>query len=295
MTGFDLDSYDLEGKVALVTGASRGVGAAVADALAAAGASVACAARSTAASPQRTPGTLDDTVTRIEEAGGAALAVPTNLADPADVERMVGRTVEHFGRLDVLVNNAAITFVGDLDIPLSRHELVMAVNLTAPLVACQAAVPHLRAAGGGRILNVSSVAALLPVPGLMSYGVSKVALERMTVDLARQLQGDAIAVNCFRIDLAVASEGFVANTPGVDRSTWEPCEVAAEGVLWMLRQPDAYSGRRESMLGLRQREGIMATQAAAPSDTGPPVTQLYDGLAPPAESVFAEPHQEAPR
>jgi NAD(P)-dependent dehydrogenase (short-subunit alcohol dehydrogenase family) len=290
-----VSGYDLQGKVALVTGASRGVGAAVADALAAAGASVACAARSTASTPQRTPGTLDETVARIEAAGGTAFAVPTNLADMADVERMVERTVERFGRLDVLVNNAAITFVGDLDIPLSRHELVMAVNLTAPLVACQAAVPHLRAAGGGRILNVSSVAALLPVPGLMSYGVSKVALERMTVDLARQLQGDAIAVNCFRIDLAVASEGFVANTPGVDRSTWEPCEVAAEGVLWMLRQPDAYSGRRESMLALRQRQGIMATRAPQPSDEfATPVTELYDGLAPPAASVFAEPHQEGP-
>jgi citronellol/citronellal dehydrogenase len=291
-----VSGYDLNGKVALVTGASRGVGAAVAHALAVAGASVACAARSTAASPQRTPGTLDDTVARIEAAGGTAVAVPTNLADPADVARMVERTVERFGRLDVLVNNAAITFVGDLDIPLSRHELVMAVNLTAPLVACQEAVSHLRAAGGGRILNVSSVAALLPVPGLMSYGVSKVALERLTVDLARQLQGDAIAVNCFRIDLAVASEGFVANTPGLDRSTWEPCEVAAEGVLWMLRQPDAYSGRRESMLALRQREGIMATQAATPSGGDAiPVTELYDGLAPPAESAFAEPHRDTPR
>jgi NAD(P)-dependent dehydrogenase (short-subunit alcohol dehydrogenase family) len=290
-----MSAFELDGKVALVTGASRGVGAAVADALAASGASVAGAARSTAASPQRTPGTLDETVARIEAAGGTAFAVPTNLADPADVERMVERTVERFGRLDVLVNNAAITFVGDLDIPLSRHELVMAVNLTAPLVACQAAVPHLRAAGGGRILNVSSVAALLPVPGLMSYGVSKVALERMTVDLARQLQGDAIAVNCFRIDLAVASEGFVANTPGVDRSTWEPCEVAAEGVLWMLRQPDGYSGRRESMLALRRREGIMASRAVAPSDElAAPVTELYDGLAPPGASVFAEPHPEGP-
>jgi NAD(P)-dependent dehydrogenase (short-subunit alcohol dehydrogenase family) len=286
-----MSGYDLRGKVALVTGASRGVGAAVALALAEAGASVVCAARSTAASPQRTPGTLDDTVDRIEAAGGRALAVPTNLADPIQVEAMVAHTVEHFGRLDVLVNNAAITFVGDLDIPLPRHELVMAVNLTAPLVASHAAVPHLRAAGGGRILNVSSVAALVPFPGLMSYGISKIGLERLTVDLARQLKGIGVTVNCFRIDLPVASEGFVANTPGVDRSTWEPCEVAAEGVLWMLQQPDAYSGRRESMLGLRQREGIMASRAAVATDGGEPVTQLYDGLAPDSESVFTEPHQ----
>ena len=229
-------------------------------------------------------------MSRIEAAGGTALAVPTNLADPAEVEAMVATTVAHFGRLDALVNNAAITFVGDLDIPLRRHELVMAVNLTAPLVACQVAVAHLRAAGGGRILNVSSVAALLPIPGLMSYGISKIALEHLTVDLARILQGDGVAVNCFRIDLAVASEGFIANTPGVDRSTWEPCEVAAEGVLWMLQQATSYSGQLESMVGLRQREGIMASRAEVAVDHGAPVTTLLTGVAADVETTFAEPY-----
>lgn len=279
----------LAGARVLVTGASRGVGAAVAVALAEAGASVACAARSTADAPQRTPGTLDDTVARITDAGGCAVAVPTDLSDPDQVRAMVERAAAELGGLDILVNNAAVTFVGDLDIPLRRHELVMAVNLTAPLVACQAAVPHLRASGGGRILNVSSVAGLLPVPGLMSYGISKIGLEHLTVDLARMLQGDGIAVTCFRIDLPVESEGFVANTPGLDRSTWEPCEVAAEGIVWMLRQPTSYSGRRESMLGLRQHEGIMASRAVRPYDAGAPVTELFDGLAPNTESFFQEP------
>lgn len=285
------EAYGLRGTVALVTGASRGVGAAIAVALAAAGASVACAARSTADAPQRTPGTLDDTVARIREAGGTAIAVPTNLAHVDEVEAMVASTVAELGRLDILVNNAAITFVGDIDIPLSRHDLVMAVNLQAPLIASRVALAHLRAAGGGRILNVSSIAALVPYPGLMSYGISKIALERLTVDLARQVQPDGIAVNCFRIDLPVASEGFVANTPGADRSTWEPCEVAAEGVMWMLEQPTTYSGRRESMLALRQREGIMASQAAVPTD-GVPITELYDGLASDGQTVFAEPYDD---
>jgi citronellol/citronellal dehydrogenase len=284
---------DLDGKIALVTGASRGVGAATAVALAEAGCDVACAARSTQAEPQRTPGTLDDTVARIEATGRRALAVPTNLAVEAEVVDMVAKTIEHFGRVDVLINNAAITFVGDLDISLRRHDLVMEVNLRAPLIAIREVATGMKARGEGAIINVSSVAGLYPHPGLMSYGMSKIALERLTVDVARQLQPWKIAVNCFRIDIPVASEGFVANTPGQDRSDWEPSEVAAEGIVWMLRQPPSYSGWRESMYALRQREGIMASRAARPHAGAPPPEEFFNGLAPVGESTFREPYPDA--
>jgi NAD(P)-dependent dehydrogenase (short-subunit alcohol dehydrogenase family) len=288
LVGCDDAPYRLEGKVALVTGASRGVGAATAMALADAGCRVACAARSTDASPKRTPGTLDTTVAAISGAHGQgrALAVPTDLSDSDQVVAMVATTVEAFGRLDILVNNAAVTFVGDLDIPLRRHDLIMEINLRAPLIATRAAVPHMRASGrGGRIVNVSSLAALNPIPGLMSYGVSKIGLERLTVDAARQLAKDGIAVNCFRIDVPVASEGFVANAPEADHSTWEPADVAAEGIRWMVRQPASYSGRRESMAGLRRREGIMPSRSAQPH-IGTPATEMFDGLAGDTETIF---------
>jgi citronellol/citronellal dehydrogenase len=251
---------NLDDKVAIVTGASRGVGAATAVALAAAGARVACAARATDADPLRLPGTIDGTARQITDAGGDALAVPTNLAVEEDVERMVAATVEHFGRLDVLVNNAAITFPGDLDVPIKRYDLMMAVNLRAPLVAAHAAVPHMKRQGEGAVLNVSSAAALSYIPGLMIYGMSKIALEHLTVSLAGQLEGDRIAVNTFRIDVPVASEGFVANTPGFDHSDWEPTEVPAEGIVWMLRQPASYTGRNVSMAALRDEQGIMASR-----------------------------------
>jgi NAD(P)-dependent dehydrogenase (short-subunit alcohol dehydrogenase family) len=251
---------NLDGKVAIVTGASRGVGAAAAIALAREGVSVACAARATDTDPLRLPGTIDETVRRITDGGGSALAVPTNLVHDEDVERMVSETVEHFGRLDVLVNNAAITFPGDLDVPLKRYDLMMAVNLRAPLVAAHQAAPHMKQQGEGAIVNVSSAAALMYIPGLMVYGMSKIALEHLTVSLAAQLAADRIAVNTFRIDLPVASEGFVANTPGFDHSDWEPTEVPAEGIVWMLRQPPSYTGHNVGMRALRDEEGIMASR-----------------------------------
>jgi citronellol/citronellal dehydrogenase len=254
---------NLDGKVAIVTGASRGVGAAAAVAMASEGVAVACAARATDADPLRLPGTIDGTVRQITDAGGRALAVPTNLAHEEEIERMVATTVTHFGRLDVLVNNAAITFPGDLDVPLKRYDLMMAVNLRAPLIAAHAAAPHMKQQDEGAILNVSSAAALDYIPGLMVYGMSKIALEHLTVSLAAQLAAARIAVNTFRIDLPVASEGFVANTPGFDHSGWEPTEVPAEGIVWMLRQPPSYTGNNVGMAALRDDEGIMASRVGS--------------------------------
>jgi len=254
----------LDGKVAIVTGASRGVGAAAAVALAQEGVAVACAARATDTDPLRLPGTIDATVREITDAGGRALAVPTNLANEEEIQRMVAATVEHFGRLDVLVNNAAITFPGDLDVPMKRYDLMMAVNLRAPLVAAHAAAPHMKQHGEGAIVNVSSAAALSYIPGLMVYGMSKIAMEHLTVSLATQLLPHRIAVNTFRIDVPVASEGFVANLPDVDHSGWEPTDVPAEGIVWMLRQPASYTGHNVGMAALRDEHGIMAHGARAP-------------------------------
>jgi len=248
-----------------VTGASRGIGAAMALLLAKEGYAVACAARSTRERPQQTAGTLDDVVEQIHQGGGEALAVPVDLSDRAQVAAMVERTVAEFGRLDVLVNNAAVGTLGGLDIPLPQHDLVMAVDFDAPFVASRHAVPHLRAAGEGRILNVSSLVALRAFPGAlssMSYGIAKIAVERMTVDLARQLASDRIAVNCFRVDVGVASEGALAHMGTADLSGWVPPSVAAEGMMWMLLQPVTYTGQRESMSHLARREGVMPTLGA---------------------------------
>jgi citronellol/citronellal dehydrogenase len=260
---------NLDGKVAIITGASRGVGAATAELLARRGCKVVCAARATDEAPLPIPGTIDDTLQRILEAGGDALALPTNLARDDDVIRMVEATVEHFGGVDVLVNNAAITFPGDLEMDMKRFDLVMQVDLRAPLLAIKRCVPSMKARQGGAIVNVSSVAGLNFVPGLMAYGMAKAALEHLTVSAAHLLRPFGIVVNTFRIDVPVASEGFVFNMPDADHSDWEPSEVAAEGIVWMLEQPATYTGHNAGMARLRAEHGIMPSRASRPHTQQP--------------------------
>jgi citronellol/citronellal dehydrogenase len=253
---------ELAGAVALVTGASRGVGRAIAVALAEAGADVACAARATDEAPLKLPGTVDATVREVEARGRRGLALPTDLSRPGEAEAMVARAVEAFGRLDVLVNNAAITFPGDLALSMKRWDLVMEVNLRAPLLAMRAALPGMIARRRGAVLNVSSAAAVIPITGLLAYGVSKAGLERLTVGVAEEVRSHGVAVNCFRIDVPIASEGFVYNAPELDKSDWEPTEVGAEAALWMLAQPPAWTGQIVGITDLRRQHGI------APSRVG---------------------------
>jgi len=182
--------------------------------------------------------------------------VPTDLSKPAEVEAMVERTIAHFGRLDVLVNNAAITFAGGIDLAMKRWDLVMEVNLRAPVLAIKAALPGMIARRRGAILNVSSAASMMAVPGLLVYGVSKAGLERLTTGVAEDVRAHGVAVNCFRIDVPIASEGFVYNAPELDKSDWEPTEVGAEGALWMLAQPPEFTGQVLGITDLRRRHGV---------------------------------------
>jgi NAD(P)-dependent dehydrogenase (short-subunit alcohol dehydrogenase family) len=258
-------AFDWSGKAILVTGASRGVGRALAVALGGRGAGVACAARATDERRFRLPGTVDETVRAVDAAGGHGLAVPTDLSRQADVSNMISVATDHFGRIDMLVNNAAVTFPGDLDVDDKRFDLMVAINVRAPMQATRELRPHMAAHGGGRILNVSSFAALAYHPTMMTYGMTKAALEHLTASAAAQLEGDGIAVNCFRIDYPVATEGYMMNAPDADHSTWAEPAVSAEGIIWMLEQPADYTGRIEGMVALARRTGSMPSIA----DAGP--------------------------
>ncbi|MXZ30729.1 MAG: SDR family NAD(P)-dependent oxidoreductase [Acidimicrobiia bacterium] len=242
---------DFSGRSVIVTGASRGIGAAIATELGRRGANVVCAARASAANPLRLPGTVDETAQAVNEAGGVGLAVPCDLTSDDDIERLITVTTERFGRLDMLVNNAAVSFGGDLDIPMKRFDVLMRINVRAPLLATRLARPHLAdAPGGGRILNVGSVTATGYFPTMLTYGMSKAALEHLTVTTAAALAPESIAVNCYRIDVQVATEGYLANAPEADHAAWADAATAADGAVWMLTQPTDWTGRVVPMLAL---------------------------------------------
>jgi NAD(P)-dependent dehydrogenase (short-subunit alcohol dehydrogenase family) len=179
---------DLMGKRALVTGGSRGIGAAIALALAENGADVAI-------TYQNSVERADSVVSSIKKLGRRGLAVQADSADPDAIKRAVNETVETLGGLDILVNNAAVGLAGAIaDIDLVKFQKMMDVNVRGPLAFAQAAIPHLPK--GGRIISIGSgLGDRVPFPGVTAYAMSKSALLSFTRGLARELGPQGITVN----------------------------------------------------------------------------------------------------
>ena len=229
----------LAGRVALVTGASRGIGAAIARRFAAEGARVAIVARSLEpGSGGHLAGSLRETADAISAAGGVAVPIVADLSDAScDRAAIVARTTEELGPIDVLVNNAAACFYLSIDETSERRlRVAYEVNVITPYLLIKAAVPGMRDRGAGWIVNITSAIVdtdLLDSPQQArssTYAPSKAALDRLTISFATELRATGIAVNALAPERAVATEGATA-VMDIPPEWCEPVETMADAAL----------------------------------------------------------------
>jgi len=244
----------LDGRVAIVTGASRGIGAEIARRFAAEGAAVAVAARTTQEGQSPLAGTIGETAEQIRVAGGTAVAIPADLSKAEDRERLVAQATARLGAPDILVNNAAVTyFVRVEDFNPRRYALMFEVQVRAPFHLATLVLPGMREHGRGWILNISSGAARHPeIPptawggrGGTVYGMCKAAIERFSTGLAAELYSDSIAVNALSPSKVVPTPGTLFHhLTSDDDPNSEPASVIAEAALLLChRDPRSLTGR----------------------------------------------------
>lgn len=280
-----LSPPSLRDKIALVTGASRGIGRAIACRFAAAGATVVVSARSLHTST--VPGTLAETVALIEAVGGRAMALAADLDEARERDTLIERAVAATGGLDILVNNAGLAQFARIEaMSLEMFDRCLNHYLRVPFVLSRAAIPHLRARGAGWVLNVGSVTAQPPLRpfdefarhgGATVYAAVKAALNRFTQGLAAELEAANIAVNLVAPSTAIATPGATAYIPP-DYPT-EPVEYLAETALALCHLPAA------------ERTGLIAHSLHFPLAYRLPVYTL-DGrrrLPPPIVPEWAHP------
>jgi citronellol/citronellal dehydrogenase len=246
----------LDGKVVVVTGASRGIGAEIARLFAIEGGRVICAARTLREGEHQLAGSLETTVAAIREAGGEARAITVNIADPAECEKLVRAANESYGPVDVLVNNAALTYYLPVkDFPLNKWLRSWAVNFHAPFVLSQLALAAMIPRRSGAIVNISSGAAIGPgrgpyrdagARGGTCYGAEKAALERFTQGLAAEVYQYGISVTCVSPSQIVPTPGTVYHrlVKSIDDPRGEPPELMAKAALLLATEPlDRVTGR----------------------------------------------------
>lgn len=192
-----LDRFKLHDKVAIVTGAGRGIGAGAALAFAEMGAHVVCAAR--------TPDEIEKTAASVRDFGGRALAVPCDVTERAQLENLVEQTIEEFGRIDVIVNNAG----GSPPKPALRtseamFEAALHFNVTSAFLLSRFSIPHMISGDGGSIVNISSAAGRIPQSGFVAYGTAKAALSFMTRQLAAEF-APKVRVNAIAVGAVATS------------------------------------------------------------------------------------------
>ncbi|MDE3096542.1 MAG: SDR family oxidoreductase [Chloroflexota bacterium] len=220
----------LEGRVAIVTGASRGVGEYMAREFAKEGCNIVVAARTEEQQDPKLPGTIHDTARELSAMGVRAVAVRCDVTDEESVNAMTRRTLDEFGRIDILVNNAGIMVPQKLvDMPLKRWDLIWRVNVRGAIACCKAALPAMIAQRDGVIFNISSIAADQDGAGNISYKLTKHALRELSAGLAAEEREHNIRV------FALSPYGWVP-TPG---TLYHRLDESMPSVSPLLERPEA--------------------------------------------------------
>ena len=229
---------DLARKTLFITGASRGIGLAIALRAARDGANVVVAAKSDTPNP-KSPGTIHTAAAAIEEAGGKALAIRCDIRDEDNVRDAMSRTVEHFGGLDILINNAsAIWLKGALETPMKRFDLMQQVNARGSFLCAQVAIPYLKQAANPHILT------LAPPPRLdprwwgphTGYTLAKMGMSFVTLGLAAEFRDAGIAINALWPRTVIATDALKM-IPGVDVACCRKPDILADAAHAILVKP----------------------------------------------------------
>lgn len=228
----------LTDKIAIVTGSSRGIGKAIALGFSKEGAKVVIAAR-TEVDNEQLPGTIFKTAEDIKALGGRAIPMKCDITSEQGVNDMVNRTLNEFGHIDILVNNAATSYAFPIiDTPLKRWELVMRVNLNGMFLCTRAVLPRMIERRSGNIINVSSVGATIRGPFFagVAYGVTKAGIERFTWGLAAEVGQYGIIVNCLKPRGGVNTEGVRLVLPEPDASQLDSPDMMVKAGLFLAAQ-----------------------------------------------------------
>ncbi len=241
--GAPFEAPDLSGKVAIVTGASRGIGRCVALALASAGADIVVASRSER-SRELLPGSIHETAAEIEALGRRALAVRTNVRKADEIEAMVARAADEMGRIDILIHNAGALWwetVGNT--PIKRFDLVVDVNARAAFVAARAVLPHMEQAGGGHIVVYSPPIDIAMAGGKVAYCISKFGMTLLAHGMAEEVRHLGVSVNALWPATLIESQATINHGLGTP-AQWRKPDILADATLAILaRRADELSGQ----------------------------------------------------
>jgi citronellol/citronellal dehydrogenase len=269
---------DLQGRVAIITGASRGIGRAIALRLAKEGVAVVIAAKTAEPDP-RLPGTIHTVAEEVAALGGRALPLQVDVRDENALQRMVDATLETFGRIDILVNNAgALWWYPVLETPPKRFDLVMQVNLRASFVAAQLVLPTMMQQRWGHIVNMSPPIDLSVLPGKVAYMISKFGMTMLALGLAEEVREHNIAVNALWPRTLIESQATIAWGLGTPKQ-WRKADIMADAVYELVRrEPHTCTGNAWIDEDLLREAGITDFSVYNCTPDGEPMEIVWEGV-----------------